>query len=63
MPHPATNSAVISAASHCPAEDKHAYLFPVQWGEVDWDEELRIGHCAFSTASDVRKPQKNRDYV
>ncbi|KAF9697560.1 hypothetical protein EKO04_004018 [Ascochyta lentis] len=43
LPAGATCSAVVSAACHRPKEDKEAYLFPVQWGEVP--EEARNVRC------------------
>jgi len=43
MPVGASCSAVVSAACHRPQEDKEAFLFPVQWGEVP--EEARRVRC------------------
>jgi hypothetical protein len=63
MPHGATNSAVISAASHSPLKDKDAHLFPVRWGEVEFDEESGTGHSAFTTARDVETPRLGRLYM
>lgn len=54
MPLVASNSRAISAACHVPPEDtKNGHLLPVQWGVVKVDDN-KVGHCAFTTAWDVR---------
>ena len=58
-----TNSAVISVACHQPLPgDQQAYMFPVKWGVVSEDRE-RIGHCSFTTARDVSRPEKGKLYL
>lgn len=55
-----TNSMAISAACHCPAEDREfGYQLPIQWGVVEIGED-GIGHCTFTTAPChvIRSPQE-----
>ena len=53
MPLVASNSRAISAACHVLPEDtKNGHLLPVQWGVIKVDN--KVGHCAFTTAWDVR---------
>jgi hypothetical protein len=48
-----TNSKAISAACHCPEEEKPAgYLFPVQWAVVEWSHG--VGHCSMMTVRTER---------
>jgi hypothetical protein len=52
-----TNSRAISAACHVLREDReYGYLLPVRWGNVG--TEGGIGHCAFTTATEIRAPEK-----
>jgi hypothetical protein len=61
MPLASTCSAAISALCHPPKEDGEASLFPVMWGEVSQDEK-GVGHCSFTTAADVKKPDTDHLY-
>jgi hypothetical protein len=57
-----SNSLAISAACHAMPEDMtNGYLLPVQWGVVRM--ENGIGHCAFTTAHDVRRPNAAYKYM
>lgn len=62
MPMASTCSAAISAACHPPPGDIEAYLLPVEWGEVSWDEVNQVGHCSFTTLEDVKRPTEGRCY-
>ncbi|KAL6718922.1 hypothetical protein ACLMJK_003157 [Lecanora helva] len=58
MPLVASNSRAISAACHVPPEDvSNGHMLPVQWGVVKVDD-TGVGHCAFTTAWDVRDKAK-----
>ena len=62
VPFISTCSAAISAACHQPLpDDKNAYMFPVQWGEVN-EDKLGVGHCCFTTARDVMPPAAGKFY-
>lgn len=67
MPLASTCSAAISAACHQPLpDDQEAYMFPVQWGVVGVDRNadgVRVGHCCFSTARDVKGPVEGDVYA
>ena len=62
MPIASTCSAAISAACHRPVEDKEAYLFPVEWDVVGYDDD-GVGHCSFTTARDVSRPVEGDLYA
>ena len=62
MPRMATNSAVISACCHPPAEDSEAYLFPVQFGAVQDDGQLRPT-LTFSSDVQMECPEDGMEYV
>lgn len=49
----------ISAACHRPNDDDEAHLLPVQWGVVGTDQAIGASLCAFTTAKDVRPPNKD----
>ena len=61
IPLASTCSAAISALCHPHEEDGEASLFPVMWGEISQDEK-GVGHCSFTTAADVKEPDKGRLY-
>jgi hypothetical protein len=68
MPLVATCSAAISASCHRPPADYDAWQLPVQWGVTpsgaEGGEPLggKVGHCSFTTATDVSRPIEGRAY-
>jgi hypothetical protein len=63
LPIVSTNSAAISAATHCPKEDVDACLLPVKWGVVKAPSLGGPGHCCFTTAKDVAEPDIRISYI
>ncbi|KAI2615203.1 hypothetical protein GGR54DRAFT_632302 [Hypoxylon sp. NC1633] len=56
-----TNSRAISAACHCPPQDRESgYLLPLTYGVVEMNDG--VGRMAFTTASDVRLPEAGGKY-
>ena len=63
MPLVRSCSAAIAAACHRPDTDAFAYKGLVRWGVVgEAQGEREVGHCCFTTASDVHPPISSKLY-
>jgi hypothetical protein len=58
LPFASTCSLALSANCHPPAQDKEAYLLPVQWGIYEKDDGSGA-KCAFTTSRHVRSSKSH----
>jgi hypothetical protein len=58
LPFASTCSLAIASNCHRPAEDKHSYLLPVQWGIYEKDDDVTGAKCAFTTSRNVQAPER-----